>query len=200
MLTIENNLKKIGKDVKIFEPVALIQPERITLANHIIISEFAYLSAGLGIFIGNYIHVATHSSISGGGYCVLDDFSGISAGCRVITGSAELTGNGLTNPMIHDEFGTVYISYVHLEKHSLLSSNVIVHPGITIGEGTVVASGSVVTKSLEPWGIYMGSPAKRVRDRPKKKMLELEKKIYQKDSIAPSDFSSIIEKMKALKK
>ena len=86
------NLKEIGSDVKIFQPVAMIQPERITLKSNIIISEFVYLSAGLGIYIGNYIHVAAHSSISGGGYCILDDFSGISAGCRVITGSADITG------------------------------------------------------------------------------------------------------------
>jgi len=197
MTTVEMIFKERGNDVKIFQPVALIQPERITLKNHIIISEFAYLSAGLGIYIGNYIHVATSSSISGGGYCILDDFSGISAGCRVITGSADLTGNGLANPMIPEEFGSVYRSYVHLEKHALLSSNVIVHPGITIGEGTVVASGSVVTKSLAPWGIYMGSPVKRVRDRPKEKMLEIEKKLYLQDGIIPSDFSNIVEKVKS---
>jgi acetyltransferase-like isoleucine patch superfamily enzyme len=192
--------KEIGEDVKIFQPVALIQSENIVLKNHIIISEFAYLSAGLGIHIGNYIHVATQSSISGGGYCILDDFSGISAGCRVITGSADITGKGLTNPMIPEEFGTVYRSYVHLERHSLLSSNVVVHPGITIGEGAVVASGSVVTKALDPWGIYMGSPARRVKDRPKEKMLELERKLYLRDSVEPTDFSSIIKEAKALKR
>jgi len=39
----------------------------------------------------------------------------------------------------------------------------------------VVGSGSVVTKDLDAWGIYMGVPAKKVKERPKEKILELEK-------------------------
>ncbi len=47
-----------------------------------------------------------------------------------------------------------------------ISANVIVLPGVTIGEGTVVAAGSVVTKSLEPWILAAGVPARKIRDRP----------------------------------
>lgn len=47
-----------------------------------------------------------------------------------------------------------------------ISANVVVLPGVTIGEGTIVAAGSVVTKDLEPWILAAGVPARKIRDRP----------------------------------
>lgn len=46
-----------------------------------------------------------------------------------------------------------------------LSARVTVLPGVTIGEGAVVAAGAVVTNDLEPWGLYGGVPARRLGDR-----------------------------------
>jgi chloramphenicol O-acetyltransferase type B len=37
--------------------------------------------------------------------------------------------------------------------------------GITIGEGSIIAAGSLVTKDVDPYCIYAGSPAKKVRNR-----------------------------------
>jgi len=39
-----------------------------------------------------------------------------------------------------------------------------VMPGVTIGDSTIVAAGSVVTKDLEPNAVYGGAPAKKLRD------------------------------------
>ncbi|MGH6763851.1 MAG: CatB-related O-acetyltransferase [Phyllobacterium sp.] len=41
----------------------------------------------------------------------------------------------------------------------------MVMPGITIGEGAVVASGAIVTKDVDPYTIVAGNPAKPVRQR-----------------------------------
>jgi putative colanic acid biosynthesis acetyltransferase WcaF len=40
-----------------------------------------------------------------------------------------------------------------------------VGPGVNVGEGAVLGLGSVATKDLEPWMVYAGSPAVRVRER-----------------------------------
>lgn len=37
-------------------------------------------------------------------------------------------------------------------------------PGVTVGEGCIIAAGSVVNKDCEPNGIYAGVPARRVKD------------------------------------
>lgn len=100
MLNNQLNFKEIGKNVTIYEPVTFINSEQILLKNNIVISEYSYLAAGLGLYIGNFIHISAHSIISGGGYCLLEDFVGLSAGVRLITGSEDIMGKGLTNPTI----------------------------------------------------------------------------------------------------
>jgi acetyltransferase-like isoleucine patch superfamily enzyme len=37
--------------------------------------------------------------------------------------------------------------------------------GVNIGDGSIIAAGSVVTKDVEPYSIYGGVPAKKIRDR-----------------------------------
>lgn len=41
----------------------------------------------------------------------------------------------------------------------------IILPGVTIGEGAVVAAGAVVTKDVEPWTVVGGNPAKFIKKR-----------------------------------
>ena len=42
-------------------------------------------------------------------------------------------------------------------------------PDITVGDGVIVGAGSFVNESCEPWGVYVGSPAKKIAVRPKPK-------------------------------
>ncbi len=40
-----------------------------------------------------------------------------------------------------------------------------VSPGVNVGDGAILALGSVATKDLEPFGIYAGMPARKVKER-----------------------------------
>jgi maltose O-acetyltransferase len=40
----------------------------------------------------------------------------------------------------------------------------VILPSVTIGPGCIVGAGAVVTKDLEPNGVYVGVPARRVRE------------------------------------
>ena len=77
------NFKYKGENVKIYDPVTIINPESIFLNNNIIISEYSFLNGGNGLFVGNYIHISPYTSINGGGQCILEDFVGLSAGVRL---------------------------------------------------------------------------------------------------------------------
>lgn len=46
-----------------------------------------------------------------------------------------------------------------------LCTNVVVLPGVSIGAGAVVGANSVVTRDCEPYGIYVGSPARKIGER-----------------------------------
>jgi acetyltransferase-like isoleucine patch superfamily enzyme len=43
----------------------------------------------------------------------------------------------------------------------------VILPGVSIGEGAVVAAGSVVTRDVEPYSIVAGTPARKIGDRPR---------------------------------
>lgn len=46
-----------------------------------------------------------------------------------------------------------------------ICARAIVLPGVTIGDGAVVAAGAVVTKDVEPWTVVGGNPAKFLKNR-----------------------------------
>ena len=53
-------------------------------------------------------------------------------------------------------------------------------PGVTFGEGSILGANSLATKDLEPWTIYVGSPARPVKKRKKDIILKNEKDINEK--------------------
>jgi tetrahydrodipicolinate N-acetyltransferase len=52
---------------------------------------------------------------------------------------------------------------VRIERGSFVGANVTILAGVTIGEGSFVAAGSVVTESVAPGTLVAGAPARSVR-------------------------------------
>ena len=52
-----------------------------------------------------------------------------------------------------------------IEDDVWIGTAAIIMSGVTIGKGSIVAAGSVVTKDIPPCEIWGGVPAKRIRDR-----------------------------------
>ena len=46
-----------------------------------------------------------------------------------------------------------------------IGARAMILPGVTIGEGAVVAAGAVVTKDVEPWTVVGGNPARFIKKR-----------------------------------
>lgn len=53
---------------------------------------------------------------------------------------------------------------IHIEKGAWIGAKVIVLKGVTIGEGSVVGAGSVVTKDVKPYTIVAGNPARFIKE------------------------------------
>ncbi|QYR20593.1 acyltransferase [Paenibacillus sp. sptzw28] len=49
---------------------------------------------------------------------------------------------------------------------SWIGARSIILQGVTVGEGCIIAAGSLVNKDCEPNGLYAGIPAKRIKDLP----------------------------------
>ncbi|MBU1937950.1 acyltransferase, partial [bacterium] len=100
----ELNFAEKGKHVTLYPYIVFVNPGNMHLKNHLIVSEFCWLHGGIKTVIGNFIHISYYSSIAGGGLCIFEDFVGLSAGVRIITGSELIHGEGLTNPAVPREF------------------------------------------------------------------------------------------------
>lgn len=55
--------------------------------------------------------------------------------------------------------------YVEIGSDVWIGNNVIIMDGLTIGNGAIVAAGAVVTKSVEPYSVVGGVPAKLIKKR-----------------------------------
>ena len=172
--------RAIGNNVKIYPLAKILNPEVISIGNNVIIDDFVFLMGGKETKIGNYVHIASFCSITGGGKFIMEDFSALASGCRILTGTDDFSGASLTNPTIPSEFRNVIRSFVIIKKHAILGANVVVLPGVTIGEGAAIGACSFVTKDIEPWTSNFGSPARVLKKRPKEKILEFEAKLYKK--------------------
>jgi maltose O-acetyltransferase len=51
-----------------------------------------------------------------------------------------------------------------IEDGCWIGTRVTILPGVKIGRGCIIGAGSLVTKDCEPNGLYIGSPARRVKD------------------------------------
>lgn len=169
--------KKIGTNVKISRLAQFYNPENIIIGNHVRIDAFSILSSGNEPFVlENYIHIASGVYIWGNIGFHMKSFSNISAGSKIYTQSDSYCGNYLMGPSVPITYRKVYGSPLILEKHSIIGAGSILLPGIKMGEGVAIGSNSLVTKDCKPWSIYVGSPAKFMKER-SNKLLEWEKKL-----------------------
>lgn len=168
----------IGADVRIHSQARIIDPATITIGDHVIVDDFVFVGRHESLTLGNYVHVACHASITGGGTCFVADFAGISSGARILTGTDDFLGGGLTGPTIPAEFRCVERSEVIIEAFAIVGANAVVLPGVRIGEGTTIGAGSVVTRDVEPWMVYAGSPARPIKPRAKEMILRHEQELY----------------------
>ncbi len=164
----------IGTDVSVSEHASIYRASRITLGSHVRIDDFAILSAGVeGIRIGSYVHIACFCSLIGKALIELGDLTTLSARVAVYSSNDDYTGAGLTNPTLPMQYRRVTEAPVQIGRHVVVGSGSVILPGVTIGEGAAVGALTLVNRSLDPFTIYAGIPARRVRDR-SEAFLELE--------------------------
>lgn len=167
-------LKQVGQDVTVWPLAKIVSPEVISIGDSVIIDDFVFIMGGAKTSIGSFIHIASFTSITGGGELTMEDFATLSGGIRVLTGTDDFSGGSLTNSAVPYPYRRPTRSFVHLKKHAIVGANSVILPGVTIGEGAAIGANSLVKKDCEPWTIYVGSPARPLRPRPRDRILELE--------------------------
>ncbi len=109
---------------------------------------------------GNYVYIGAHCSAEGP--ILIGDLCMISTHVRFV-GNDHLTD--ICGDPIRLAFADTQRPVTVLEADSWIGQGAIIREGIRIGRGAVVAAGSVVTKSVPPYTIVGGNPARIIRER-----------------------------------
>lgn len=160
------DLKRCGERVRVYPGAHLIGPEWIEIASDVIIDSGAILvaSEACPIYIGNFVHIAAHSSIAGGPV-TMHDFSGLSMGVRLFAGCDDYSGLVPTNPTIPAELRNVDRSGITVGTHAVVGANSVVLPGVILGAGAAIGAGSLVKQHIPAWEIWAGTPVRFIKKR-----------------------------------
>ena len=171
----EIGFKSLGRQVLISRTCRIYTPEEISIGSHVLIDDFTILNGE--ITVGDHVHISSNCELYAGEASItIGAFSGISSRCAFYATSDDFSGASLNNPTVPKAFRNEKNLPITLGKHVLIGTGCTILPGVTIGEGCSFGSMTMISKSTEPWGIYIGTPAKRIKDRDKG-LLEYEKKL-----------------------
>ncbi len=166
--------KHVGKGVQLSRKNSIYGASRISLGDFCRIDDFCLLTGNLTV--GRNVHVAAYCALfAGNAGILLDDFCAVSARGILYAESDDYTGVYMTNPTIQMECRGVTSEKIVIGRHAIAGAGCVFLPGSGLDEGAVLGANSLLTKMAEPWSIYVGSPAKRVKDR-KKDMLQYEQR------------------------
>ncbi len=144
------SLKYMGENVHLHGWIEVSELENVSIGRGTSIHS-AFIQGLGGVTIGEYVHFGRNLSI----YSANHRFEGAEA-------------------IPYDS--VVVKKPVRIESYVWVGANVSINPGVTIGEGAIVALGSVVTRDVPPMAIVGGNSAKVIRYRNVDEFRELKKK------------------------
>lgn len=175
---VNEGFKKIGKNVKIAKSCTIVGAQNISIDDNVRIDAYTtMIAAGEGyIKIGSFVHIGTCCLLIGGDGIIMEDFSNLSHGSKIYSRADDLSGEYLVNPLVPEKYTNVSKGCVTLKKHCVVGTSCVILPNIVINEGAVIGALGFVTKSIPEWGIYLGNPLRKIKDRTKN-LLILEKEL-----------------------
>lgn len=169
---VEYKFKKIGKNVQIGKNVYFRYPEEVEIGDNVIIDEFCYFTTKLKI--GNNVHIAPFCSVIGGknSELIIKDYSVFSAGVRAVCGTDDFINGPFTSVAIPVKFRqNCTYGKILLEEHVIVGTNSIILSNKTLRKGSGTGAGTLVNKDLDEWGMYVGSPCRKIKERNKENIL-----------------------------
>ena len=105
--------------------------------------------------IGNYVHINQWCFLDARGGLTIKDNVSISHYSKFVTG-----GHDWNDP----EFAGVFLPII-IEDYVWIGVQCIILQNTVISEGSVIGSGSLITKDTDSYGLYVGVPGKKIKSR-----------------------------------
>jgi len=139
-INIKKRLKYCGKDVILYPSCYIIMPQEMEIGDNSSIAPYTTIFATYGVKIGEN--------------CLISSNCGISSYNHV--------QNSLNRPSQKSE-DFLHSKPVSIGNNVWIGMNSCILPGVTIGDNSIIGSGSVVTKDIPANEIWVGNPAKFIK-------------------------------------
>ena len=166
------NVNYMGFDTLIDPRAVIKRPHLMSIGSHCAIDACAYFTTK--VEIGSYVHIGPYVTVIGGAESelIVENFATIATGVRIICKGEEHLGWGLIGPTIPKNYSDRLVGgKVVIKQFANVSTNAVIFPGVTIGEGAVIGVNTVMHIDAEPWTIYFGNPVRKIKVRDSQKML-----------------------------
>ena len=160
----------VGRDTIIEDGVEIncLTKQGIKLGDRVSIGKYAIIRPsniyggpiGEGLVMGNHSNIGPYNYIGCSGKITIGN--NVMLGPRV---SIYAENHIFDNPNLNIKEQGVQKLDVIIEDDCWIASNAVITAGVTIGKGSVVAAGAVVTESVPPYSVVGGVPAKLIKSR-----------------------------------
>ncbi|MBS4067765.1 MAG: acyltransferase [Sulfurimonas sp.] len=157
--------KKIGKNTYIDKTVNVIGWGYISIGSNTLIGEQSWLNVNKRvenfehIKIGNYCYIGRRNLLSSSKELIISDYVMVSNDCKFL-GNNHVYSNPLS-PYIAT--GTTDEDVLKIGVNVWIGAGTIVLGAVTVGHGSIVGAGSVVTKDIPPFSIAVGNSSKVIK-------------------------------------
>lgn len=127
---------QIGAQSTILMSTEMHRAEDLVIGDNTVINQHCLLDGRGGLRIGSNVNISSHVLLVAGSHDIQD--------------GAGFAGSALP---------------ITIEDYVWLCTRCTVLPGVTVGRGAVVAAGAVVTKSVSPYAVMAGVPARKIGER-----------------------------------
>lgn len=127
--------EKVDETVRVFPPFYADFGKNIRFGKHVFINSICYFQDQGGITIEDDVHIGPH--------------------CTLAT---------MNHGFAPEDRATTYPAPITVKKKAWIGANVVICPGVTVGENAIVAAGAVVTADVPANTIVGGVPAKIIKE------------------------------------
>lgn len=154
--------RRVGRGLQVGSGVGFKHLDTFEIGDGVFIGAQSYLQGRFDgtCVIGNRVWIGPQSYFDAR-HLVIEDAVGWGPGARVL-GSTH-TGVPTEVPIIQTD---LVIKPVRIEAGADVGTNATILPGVTVGRGSIVGAGAVVTRDVPPFAVVAGVPARFLRWRP----------------------------------
>lgn len=147
--------RRFGQGVSIGPGVGTKHLETFEIGDSVFIGAQSYIQGRFDgqCVIGDHVWIGPQSYFDARDL-VIEEYVGWGPGAKVL-GSAH-TGLPIDVPIVQTD---LVIEAVRIGAWSDIGTNAVILPGVTIGKGSIVGAGAVVTKDVPPFAVVAGVPA-----------------------------------------